>query len=350
MNPLRQNRCHRASTVLTLISLFGALTLTNPRPTPAQTNALPGASGTLWVTNRSLNNVGVFDAGTGDLVATIAVGVKPIGVTAPHGTGKVYVSDEGSDTVSVISKESLSVVATIPLTRGSKPHHIGQSPNGKFVYVAEFGTNKVAVIATNTDTLAAEFITGAPAARTHAVWVTRDGKTLYVTNSVTNEIAALDALTGEPLWSLPVGNNPSEILVTPDGKTAYVSVRNESMVKIIDLIERAITGATFIGTQPDTLQLTNNQQTLVVALRGIPAQVAYMDTDSLAVTWADLPGATTGHHWLSANGRYAFVALEGPGRIAVIDGWDLSVAATYAYPGGGSPHGVFYEPQRLIKR
>jgi len=335
-----------------ILGLVSASALTAPPPRAAAlAEGLPGAGGTLWVTNRSLNNVTAFDAATGEVIATVAVGLTPIGVTAPHGTGKVYVSDEGSNQVSVISRESLCVVATIPT--GPRPHHLGQSPNGRYVYVAEFGANKVGVIDTGTDTLVAEYPTGAPAARTHAVWVTRDGQTLYVTNSVTNEIAALDALTGEPLWSLPVGNNPSEILVTPDGRTGYVSVRNENMVKVIDLETRAITGAAFVGTMPDTLQLTNDQKTLVVALRGTPAQVAYMDTDSLTVTWVKGTGTTAGHHWLSSDSRYTFVAVEGPGSsgsVNVIDNRDLGVAGVFPYPGGGRPHGVFYEPARSVSR
>ena len=70
----------------------------------ARAEALPGASGTLWVTNTITNDVAVFDAATGELFALIPVAAKPIGVVAPHGTGKVYVSVEGSNAVSVISE------------------------------------------------------------------------------------------------------------------------------------------------------------------------------------------------------------------------------------------------------
>jgi YVTN family beta-propeller protein len=302
-----------------------------------------GPHGTVWVTNRTTNDVTAYNAGTGVALATIPVGQVPIGVIAPTGRDKVYVSNEGSNTVSVISKKSMSVVATI--ATGPRPHHIGASPNGKLVYVAEFGTNRVGVIDTDLDQLVAEFVTGAPTARTHAVWLTQDGKTLLVTNSVVNQIAALDALTGQIKWSLPVGNNPSEVLVTADDKTAYVSIRNENKVQVVDLARLAVIAETEVGQQPDTLQLTPDGRTLVVTLRGTPAHVAIVDVASgLAVTPVNIAGATTGHHWLSANGRYSLVAVEGPGSVAVIDNWAPAVVATYAYPGGGRPHGVFYEP------
>jgi YVTN family beta-propeller protein len=307
---------------------------------------LSSANGTLWVTNKELDNVTVLDSSSGEVIGTIAVGGGPTGVTAPPGTGKVYVSNDAPDTVSVIDKSSLSVVATI--STGDKPHHITHSPNGKFVYVAEFGTNTIGVINTASDTLVGHFIAGTATARTHAVWITRDGKTLYVTNTVENTIAALNSRTGNILWALPVGDNPSEILVTPNGKTGYVTVRGEDKVKVIDLTVPEIVAEVEVGDQPDTLQLTPDLKTLVVALRGTPAEVSLVDTRTLEVRPVFIsPGGTTGHQWLSANGHYTFVAIEDPGSIAVIANATATVMSIYPYPGSGKPHGVFHEPSQL---
>ena len=68
---------------------------------------LDGVRGTVWVTDRQLNRVGAFDAATGLNEANIAVGLNPIGVAAPRHTGKVYVSNETSNTVSVIDVSTL---------------------------------------------------------------------------------------------------------------------------------------------------------------------------------------------------------------------------------------------------
>jgi YVTN family beta-propeller protein len=307
-----------------------------------------GPRGTVWVVNRSTNDVTAFNVGTGEVIATIPVGKMPNSVIGPQGRDKVYVSDEGSNTVSVISKKSLRVVATIPT--GPMPHHITASPNGKLVYVAEYGANKVGVIDTDLDQLVAEFTTGAPETRTHAMSVTQDGKTLFTANQVVNEIAALDALTGAIKWSLPVGGMPSEVLATTDGKIAYVSLRNDTKVQVVDLDRRAIVAEVVVGQQPDTLLLTPDGRTLVVTLRGNPAQIAIVDTaNNLAVRQVNIGGTLAGHHWLSADGRYSFVAVEGPASVAVVDNQAASVVATYAYPGGGRPHGIFYEPGSLTR-
>ena len=102
---------------------------------------------------------------------------------------------------------------------------------------------------------------------------------------------------------------------------------------------------------PDTLQLTPDKQLLVVTLRGTPAQISLLDAKTFTVQLVSIPGhTTTGHHWLSKNGRLTFVAVESPGGLAVVDNETGAVVADYPYPnppGGNRPHGVFFQPQQL---
>ncbi len=304
--------------------------------------AAPGQRGTVWVVNRALNDIAAFEPATGDLLAVVGLGKEPNGVTVAN--GKVYVSEEGANAIAVLDAQSFAVLKRTP--SGPKPHHIQSSRNGQRVVFGVYGTNRVGVIDTATDTLVELATSSSAAARTHAPFPSRDGKTVYVTNEVTNEIAAVDVATGAIELSVLVGNRPSEILVTPDEKTAYVSVRNENKLKVIDLGSRAITAELVVGTQPDTLQLSPGGKSLVVALRGQPAQVVVVDTSSLSVAATITiggAGTTAAHQWSSASGRYTYAAFEGPAAgVAVIDHRSNEVVATYPYPGGGKPHGLHY--------
>jgi hypothetical protein len=191
-----------------------------------------------------------------------------------------------------------------------------------------------------------------PDAKTHAVFIDRNGRDLYATNegspsSGPGTFSKLDARTGALIWEHPVGNRPSEVLV--DHGTAYVSVRNENVIRVYDVTGAApvFVGQAEANIMPDTLSLTNDKRTLIVGLRGTPARMAFIDTDTLATTYLDLPGTTTGHQWLSRNSRFTFIALEAPGQIGVVDNRFRRVVTTYPYPNGMTrPHGVFYEPQR----
>jgi DNA-binding beta-propeller fold protein YncE len=334
-----------------LASLITAAGLAGAAPQQIQ-------SGTVYVTERQLGSVTAYDAASGGVLWTTEVGAAPIGVVHPHGTDMVYSSDEGSNRMSVLDRRTGVLLGIIPM--GSMPHHLSTSSNGKFIYVGEFGQNTVGVVDTSSNTSEHWVANPLMTARTHATWITSNGKDLYATNSRADrsqpgDVAHFDAQSGQLLCNTMVGPDPSEIIATPNGKLGYVSVRRENKIKELDLSGDCpvLTGReAIIGPMPDTLRLTNNLKTLVVTLRGTPAQISYLDTESFAVQIVLIPGHTvTGHHWLSANGKYTFVAVESPAPgLAVVDNDSRTVVAEYPYPnppGGSRPHGVFYEPQVL---
>jgi DNA-binding beta-propeller fold protein YncE len=314
-------------------------------------------SGTVFVTERTpgTSSVAAFDAASGELLWKSPTGNAPIGVTKPHGTDKVYTSDEGANQMSVFDERTGTLLHTIPM--GPRPHHLMASANGNFIYVAEFNQNTVGVVDTSTDTEIAHYPASSnPGARTHAVWISNDGRNLYATNAGSaNTISKLDTRepAPTPIWEFPIGANPSEVLVTQDDKIAYVSVRNEDKIKVVDVSGDApvVIGEAEAKSQPDTLSLTNDGKTLVVGLRASPtgkARAALIDTETLKTTYVEMPAhTTTGHQWLSANGKYTFMAVESPGGVAVIDNNAAELVDDYPYPGGARPHGVFYGPQVL---
>ena len=294
---------------------------------------IPG--GTIWVTERSVpgqSTVAAIDSRTGESRGIVPVGDLPIGITVPRGTHKAYSSDETANQMSVIDEDTVTVLRTIPMGAGSRPHHLMASRNGRRIYVGEFGTNKVGVVDTRLDVNVADFEASEnDNAKTHAVWITPNERWLYTTNEGSPQAGAgtfskLNARTGELIWEHGVGNRPSEVLVSR-GK-AYVSVRNDNVIRVYDVGSNppVFLGQAEANFMPDTLSLTNDKRTLIVGLRGTPARMAFIDTRTLATQYLGLPGFTTGHQWLSRNSRFTFIALEGvpgpppiSGQIGVVD-------------------------------
>src|SRR5437867_5436373 len=169
----------------------------------AAARGLPGGKGTVFVTERQFGSVAAFDAGSGEMLWVSKVGASPTGATQPHGTHKVYSSDEGSNQMSVLDRSTGYLLGTIPM--GPLPHHLMASSNGNFIYVGEVGHNEIGVVDTSVDERVAGYVASPlPTARTHAVWITRDGKDLYAANrradaSQPGDVAHLDARTGQLL-------------------------------------------------------------------------------------------------------------------------------------------------------
>jgi DNA-binding beta-propeller fold protein YncE len=346
-------------------SLAGAATVATLILATASASPVNVPGGTIWVTERTTggqSTVAAIDSRTGESRGTTPVGDNPIGITAPNGTGKVYSSDENANQLSVIGKDTVTVIGTIPMGAGSRPHHLMAGRNGHRIYVGEFGTNKVGVVDTRLDEKVADYTASSIlGAKTHAVWITPNEHDLYATNegpvqAGPGTFSKIDARTGELIWEHAAGNRPSEVLV--DGNRAYVSVRNDHVIRVYDIGGSVpiLIGEAEARLMPDTLSLTNDKRTLIVGLRGTPARMAFIDTGTLATTYVSLPGVTTGHQWLTRNSRFTFMALEGSpgpnppptsGQVAVIDNRTRSLVTLYPYPNGKPrPHGVFYEPQR----
>jgi DNA-binding beta-propeller fold protein YncE len=338
----------------------------------SEPDAIPDVNGTVYVTERTpaSSSVTAYDAATGVVHWTTAVGSRPIGVVWPRGTDKVYSSDELANSMSVLDRETGAHVAP-KVAMGPLPHHLMASKDGRRIYVAEFGWNQIGIVDTQLDQRVRGLVASTKEnARTHAVWVPAYERFIYATNTrprpssnpcatiLPGEIAKIDTESGVPVWEFPIGKDPSEILVSSKEQVAYVSVRCEHAIKVVDLAGAApsLLATVPIGIEPDTLSLTEDRQKLIVGLRDTTgAKMAIMDTGTFAVQTVPLTGRTTGHQWLSQNSRYTFIAVEGPGTpagtgggVAVVDNVAGAQIDFYPHPTGGPlPHGVFFDPRRL---
>jgi DNA-binding beta-propeller fold protein YncE len=299
-------------------------------------------NGTIWAANRGAHTIRGFDAATGDVVRTVDMRAASQPGDLAYAKGKLYVAEEfGSPpAIAVVDAESGDLVSRI--FTGPRPHHVHASVGGNLIAYGVFGTNKVGIIDTHTDTLVGEWAASSnPAARSHAGVFSQDGRTVYVANDVVNELSAVDPLTGELLWTMTVPN-AHELAVTHDGKTAYVSGRAGNALHVVDLQRQEIVRTIALGPLPDSLRLSADEKLLTVGLRGTPAQVAIVDTETFGYDIVTIGGSGTiaGHQWTSRNGHFTFAAFEGPGAgVAVIDHeQDNAVVHVLDYP--GRPHGV----------
>lgn len=105
----------------------------------------------VYVTNEDSNNVSVLNRQTEEVVATILVGKKPRGVAVGPGREhpKVYVANSESDSVSVIDPTTNKVELEIPIRFGRSPEGIvvvRLSPDRELIFTANYGSDNVSII------------------------------------------------------------------------------------------------------------------------------------------------------------------------------------------------------------
>jgi len=332
----------------TLLSTNGAGNAFNAR-------VVPGLNGVLWATDSSTGLVTAFDATAGDVLATIPVGLAPAGIAVPKGSGKVYVADEGSDTVSVISKGTMTVARTIPLPppSGRLPHHISASADGRFVYVGERGANVVDVIDTASDQISARFSTGRPGSKTRVVIPDPTGVILYAINQGAapspSTFVALDANTGRWLWELPMAADPGDLLIARDGRTAIVTREADNGIVVIDLATRSVIKAIDLdgGSDGGRLHFAPGGHLALFTSNTMPAGARIVDV----VTMSVLPSVSlTGPAKATALTAWqlAYVIVPGnnevPAGVIAIDADSRAVVRRFRIPGGGLPRDAVFDP------
>jgi YVTN family beta-propeller protein len=250
---------------------------------------------------------------------------------------KVYVANQGSNTVTVIDDQrvaamtkahasstpgednarvadpSFAVVATI----------VGMSADGTLAYVANLNSNHLSIIDTETDQVIGTVNAG-PTPRD--VDATPDGRYLLVVNQSTNSVTVLDASDYSVIASVPVGTFPCAISIAPDGSAAYVTNRMSNNVSIINLATFEVTNVA-VGTFACDVMVSPDSHWAIVTNR-LSGNVTIIDTATKLVAATVATGTNPQGVDFSADSSKAYVTNAS--TTSVIDMASLTVVETIA--------------------
>jgi YVTN family beta-propeller protein len=313
---------------------------------------------------------------------------------------RVYLSDQSSNTVSVLEPSSDKLLGVIrlgepmpgnltPLYRGQLlVHGMGLSPDHRTLVVVSIGSNSVTFIDTASNRVRHTAYVGRSP---HEAMFTPDGKEVWVTIRGENYVQVLDGKTYRPLRRIEVPNGPGMTIFSPDGKYGYVvsSFTPEMVVidrhthRIVGRVKHASPFSPDVAATPDGKQvwftLKDIGKTQVVEARPPFGTIALLDTGPITnhvnfarnakgqFAYVTIGGQnavkvyTTGAKpelvatipvgdlphglWPSGDGSRIYVGLENANAVAAIDTAGNKVAATT--PSGQSPQGMVYVPNAV---
>jgi YVTN family beta-propeller protein len=192
----------------------------------------------VYVTNGGSDTVTILDVVNVRVDRELPVGHNPVAVAANPTHNEIYVVNSGTapanGSLSVIDAEHNAVVATIPLHR--QPLSIDLNSAGTVAYVANSGSNTISVI-----DLTSRRETAQLAAGDNPVFVrlASDGKTLVVANQHGNSLTIIDALTGKVRASFAGCPGASEVVILPDSTKAFAPCSAGHQVMVVALAEPA---------------------------------------------------------------------------------------------------------------
>lgn len=265
---------------------------------------------------------------------------------------RVYLSDQTSNTVSVVDPASEKLLGVIrlgdPLPGNLSPlykgqllvHGMGFSPDRRTLLVVSIGSNSVAFIDTATNRVKhISYVGRSP----HEAMFTPDGKEVWVAIRGEDYIQVLDGKTYQPTRRIMVPNGPGMTIFSPDGKYGYVVssftpemvVINTKTHNIVGRVKQASPFSPDVAATPDGRQvwftLKDIGKTQVVNAKPPFNTIAVLDT-----------GPITNHvnFARNAHGQFAYVTIGGLNEVKVFTTSDHpELVATI--PTGELPHGLW---------
>jgi predicted alpha-1,2-mannosidase len=242
---------------------------------------------TAYVSNDSDNTVTPVDTRTDTAGPPVAVGSGPDGMTVAG--GDLFVADNNSNDVTVIDTTTNAVIKTVPV--GSVAADVAATPDGRTVWVTNFGDGTVQPIDVATLTAGAPIAVGSQPER---LAVSPDGSQLWVANQGSGTVSDVSLATGTVAHTVTVGAAPFGVAVTPDSAHVYVTNGGSSSVSVIDSASATVTGTVATGADPQYVQISPDGSTAYVA-----------DFGAGGVTPIALPADTAGTFIPTGSGAYA---------------------------------------------
>src|SRR5437899_3760631 len=182
-----------------------------------------------YVANYSQGAVNVIDTAS-DQVRTIPTGAGPRRLAISPAGDRVFVTNNGADSVSAIDTQTQQVIATIPV--GHKPRGIAITPSGDAIYVGNVQSGTVSIIDSSTLTVIDTIAVGI---KPWQVIFTEDGTLAFVSSSVSGTVSVIDTATREVIQTLVTGSGSFFSAINPDGTKFYVSNSNDTTVSVVDI-------------------------------------------------------------------------------------------------------------------
>lgn len=196
-------------------------------------------------------------------------------------TARAYVSNEDGESVSVLSTESATNIATIDV--GKRPRGLKLSRDGSRLFVAVSGLPKcppsvpdeecaklerdlkadgIAIVDTSSHKVIKVLAAGSDPEQ---FAMSNDERRLYVANEDVGTLSVVDVAAGKVIQRIKVGQEPEGVALSPNGRWVLVSNESGSSVSVIDATTLKVTKTVSVGKRPRDMAFAPDGDTVYVS-------------------------------------------------------------------------------------
>lgn len=177
--------------------------------------AVSGDLSHAYVANIEGGTITAIDLGKGRKLRDATIGKRPEGIAISADGRHLWVTEVGGDAVHVLDAAELRPIAK--LASGKSPIRIVISPDGRTAVTSNFGDGTLNLYDTATlKPLRTIKVSGQGGAfQQVTILFSPDGKRLYVAETGIDRVAEVDMATGKVLGRLPAGKNGDGLAIIP---------------------------------------------------------------------------------------------------------------------------------------
>ncbi len=248
--------------------------------------------------------------------------------------GFAYIVRADAASVERLDLRLRKVVASIPV--GCNPTRVVCDRGGRRAYVTNQFSESISVIDVATNRRIDEIaVNGWPA----PVLIGPDERTLYVTTT-TDHLYAINLQTRRVTAAIPLPATSHHMALHPSGKRLYVATRTAGSVMEISLPMHEVLRTFAIGGQPQGIAVAADGSELYVANEKGGLDVVHLGT-GVQTASVKIGGSVFGLA-LSPDGAQLYAGLVAAERVQVVDRTTLRVVRTI--PTGGIPREIVFDP------
>jgi YVTN family beta-propeller protein len=304
------------------------------------------AGDVLVVVNKSADSASLVDPSTLEVLATLPTGHGPHEAAASPDGRTVFVTDYGTgdepgSSITVLDVRERRVVATYDLGDFRRPHGIEVSSDGTRVWVTCEGSQAVVELNAESGEIVDSWKTEQKIS--HMLALTADEKTIFVANIGSGSATVIDRESGK-VRSISTGAGAEGIAVTPDGSKVWVTNRGADTLSILDASDgKILRELGSEGSFPIRVEFTPDGRLAWISNARSNA-IAVFDTGTMNLVGTVEVGAMPIGILISPDGKRAFVANTMDDRVTVIDVGERKVVGTFET--GKEPDGMAWVSPR----
>jgi YVTN family beta-propeller protein len=277
------------------------------------------AKGWIYVVSSGTDSVSVISDSTNSIIKTIPVGSIPTGIVYDSGKSAIYVTNHGSNSVSVISDSSNLVTKTIMV--GTNPNNIAYDSGQNEIFVVNAGDNSVSIISDSSNLVLKTVSVGTNPNK--AVYDSAMGE-VFVCNSGYNTVSVISDVSNSVTKVITVGSGPAGGAYDSGMNEIFIANSVPGTVSVISDRDNSLVATINVGTTPYGIAYDPITSELFVVNHGASSVSIISDTNNSVVSTLTVGAFPTGVIYDSVKGTM-YITNEGSGTISVISDSSVTV-------------------------